>query len=163
MRECYRMKKMSQVNANFFFNMNWEHCNNYVAKRYIKAGTAVDIYFADVKMQMVAKRLSKMYNRKLPPKHVDFLHAFVIELQRDGQTMHFAVEMFVDGTYIKHNNNAGNLDFDGQHRATPHAFSRFTFEATAGKTMIVDIQGVDTIYTDPQIHSSDGQGYGDGN
>ena len=24
MRECYRMKKMSQVNAHFFFNMAWE-------------------------------------------------------------------------------------------------------------------------------------------
>ena len=34
MRECLRMKKMSQVSGSFFFSMNWAHCNNYVAKRY---------------------------------------------------------------------------------------------------------------------------------
>jgi elongation factor 2 kinase len=27
----------------------------------------------------------------------------------------------------------------------------------------VDIQGVGDLYTDPQIHTLDGQGYGDGN
>ena len=41
MRECYRMKKMSQVNAHFFYKMKWEDCNNYVAKRYIAADTPV--------------------------------------------------------------------------------------------------------------------------
>ena len=40
---------------------------------------------SQVASQMVAKRFSKLYNTKLPPKHVDFLQAFVIELQRDGQ------------------------------------------------------------------------------
>ena len=35
MRECLRMKKMSQVSGSFFFSMNWAHCNNYVAKRYM--------------------------------------------------------------------------------------------------------------------------------
>lgn len=33
MRECFRMKKMSQQNASFFYKMRWEECNNYVAKR----------------------------------------------------------------------------------------------------------------------------------
>lgn len=33
MRECYRMKKMSQVNAHLFYTMDWKDCNNYVAKR----------------------------------------------------------------------------------------------------------------------------------
>ena len=29
--------------------------------------------------------------------------------------------------------------------------------------MVVDIQGVDDLWTDPQIHTADGTGYGDGN
>ena len=29
--------------------------------------------------------------------------------------------------------------------------------------MVVDIQGVEDLWTDPQIHTADGTGYGDGN
>lgn len=43
------------------------------------------------------------------------------------------------------------------------AFSHFTFEHTGGQAMVVDIQGVQDLYTDPQIHTLDGKGYGDGN
>ena len=64
--------------------MDWEHCNNYVAKRYVKP-VADDVYYADVKMQMVAKALSAKYNAQQPPKRVDFLHAFVIEVVRGGE------------------------------------------------------------------------------
>ena len=46
---------------------------------------------------------------------------------------------------------AGALDFDGVHRATPHIFSRFSFYASAGKLMVVDVQGVGNIFTDPQV------------
>uniref|UniRef100_A0A383WC16 Alpha-type protein kinase domain-containing protein n=1 Tax=Tetradesmus obliquus TaxID=3088 RepID=A0A383WC16_TETOB len=48
-------------------------------------------------------------------------------------------------------------------RNTPQAFSHFTFEFTQGSALCVDIQGVGDLYTDPQIHTLDGQGYGDGN
>lgn len=54
----------------------------------------------------------------------------------------------------------------GAVRATPHAFSRFTYEASHGRLMVVDIQGVDDLFTDPQIHSfgaaGEGGEYGDG-
>lgn len=43
------------------------------------------------------------------------------------------------------------------------AFSHFTFERSGHELIVVDIQGVDDLWTDPQIHTSDGQGYGDGN
>ena len=182
MRECFRMKKMSQVNAHFFYNMNWEHCNNYVAKRYVRP---VDdaVYFDDIKMQMVAKNLSTKFNARNPPKRVDFLHAFAIEVTRGGEKLLFCIERAMEtGRYVKHNNNSGfveygddgikaALDVGGRaaagaassgsstatetvgklHRATPHAFSRFTFEATRGELMVVDIQGVDDLFTDPQV------------
>jgi len=162
MRECLRMKKMSQVSGSFFFSMNWAHCNNYVAKRYMQAHDS-DIYFDDIKMQMVAKDMASRYNQGGPPKAVDFLHAFVMEVQRDGKTEYFCVERLIAGEYVKHNNNSGALDFDGVHRATPHVFSRFSFYASSGKLMVVDIQGVGNLWTDPQIHSLAGDDYGDGN
>ncbi len=43
------------------------------------------------------------------------------------------------------------------------AFSHFTFERSAHKMIVVDVQGVGDLYTDPQIHTVDGKGYGDGN
>jgi hypothetical protein len=62
------------------------------------------------------------------------------------------VEAFVQGEYKKHNNNTGfignnNMASDKQNdagaaiRATPQAFSHFTYEHTGGALMIVDIQG----------------------
>ena len=207
MRECYRMKKMSQVSASYFYRMNWEDCNNYVAKRYLQ-DVSDDVYWMDIKMQMVSKRYARQYNMRIPPppKKVDFLQAFVIELQRvvDGVTTRtlFCVEVHVEGDYTKHSNNSGFVQL-GQsyesaadsseescqahqlprrevtgapsggdisstlvhhhYRATPHAFSRFTYEASQGKLMIVDIQGVGDIYTDPQIHSVDSAAFGKGN
>jgi elongation factor 2 kinase len=48
-------------------------------------------------------------------------------------------------------------------RATPQAFSHFTFQASRGRLIIVDIQGVLDLYTDPQVHTLEGTGYGEGN
>lgn len=43
------------------------------------------------------------------------------------------------------------------------AFSHFTFERSGHKLIVVDIQGVEDLYTDPQIHTAEGKEYGDGN
>ena len=43
------------------------------------------------------------------------------------------------------------------------SFSHFTFERSGHQLIIVDIQGVGDLYTDPQIHTIDGLEYGDGN
>ncbi|CAB3992800.1 eukaryotic elongation factor 2 kinase-like, partial [Paramuricea clavata] len=43
------------------------------------------------------------------------------------------------------------------------AFSHFTFERSNHKHMVVDIQGVGDLYTDPQVHSTNLKEYGDAN
>lgn len=43
------------------------------------------------------------------------------------------------------------------------AFSHFTFERSGHQLIIVDIQGVGDLYTDPQIHTENGTDFGDGN
>jgi len=40
-------------------------------------------------------------------------------------------------------------------RNTPHAFSHWTWEHSRGRDIVVDIQGVGDLYTDPQIHTAD--------
>lgn len=41
-------------------------------------------------------------------------------------------------------------------RFTPQAFSHFSFERSGHELIVVDIQGVGDLYTDPQIHTMDG-------
>lgn len=46
---------------------------------------------------------------------------------------------------------------------SPQAFSHFTFERSGHQLIVVDIQGVGDLYTDPQIHTEKGTDFGDGN
>ena len=60
---------------------------------------------------------------------------------------------------------AENFPVDFSLSAIEPKFSIITFRFIESnfKFMIVDIQGVQDIYTDPQIHTIDGKGYGEGN
>jgi elongation factor 2 kinase len=77
----------------------------------------------------------------------------------------YCLEHLLEGEYIKYNSNSGFV-VAGEEcpiRNTPQAFSHFTFAHTGGEALVVDIQGVGDLYTDTQIHTHDGAGYGEGN
>lgn len=153
MRECFRLKKMSQFSPAFFFRMDWRHCANYVAKRYKSAEAGRQMYLDDVMMQMEAKRWSARYNALGPPKPVDFLQAFALEFPHRGGAV-YAAERLIEGEYTKYNGNSGYVAGGAEHyRSTPQAFSLFTFHASAGRCMVVDIQGVGDVFTDPQVNA----------
>ncbi|NP_001399260.1 eukaryotic elongation factor 2 kinase isoform b [Mus musculus] len=157
MRECFRTKKLS----NFLHAQQWKGASNYVAKRYIEP---VDrsVYFEDVQLQMEAKLWGEDYNRHKPPKQVDIMQMCIIELKdRPGQPL-FHLEHYIEGKYIKYNSNSGFVR-DDNIRLTPQAFSHFTFERSGHQLIVVDIQGVGDLYTDPQIHTEKGTDFGDGN
>jgi len=119
------------------------------------------LYFEDVRMQTVAAHFAKKYNSYHPPKKVEFLVACVLELkQREGSPV-CGVERFISGHYRKYNNNKGWVSEDD--RNTPGSFCHFSYVASDRELLICDIQGVGDVYTDPQIHSKDGQGFGKGN
>ena len=61
------------------------------------------------------------------------------------------VERYIPGDYVKHNNNFGHVS--DTERNTPQAFSHFSFEASERQLLIVDIQGINDQYTDPQVHT----------
>uniref|UniRef100_A0A8P0TI51 Eukaryotic elongation factor 2 kinase n=2 Tax=Canis lupus familiaris TaxID=9615 RepID=A0A8P0TI51_CANLF len=50
-----------------------------------------------------------------------------------------------------------------RHKPPKQAFSHFTFERSGHQLIVVDIQGVGDLYTDPQIHTEKGTDFGDGN
>ncbi|XP_060795598.1 eukaryotic elongation factor 2 kinase isoform X1 [Neoarius graeffei] len=157
MRECFRTKKLS----NFSHSSNWKSASNYVAKRYMETVDR-DVYFEDVRLQMEAKLWGEEYNRHRPPKQVDIMQMCVVEMtSRPGKPL-FHLEHYIEGQYIKYNSNSGFVK-DDNIRLTPQAFSHFTFERSGHQLIVVDIQGVGDLYTDPQIHTEKGTDFGDGN
>ncbi|KAH8852801.1 Eukaryotic elongation factor 2 kinase [Schistosoma japonicum] len=167
MRECFRLKKLSQKLSEAG---DWQRTSNYVAKRYI-APVNKQVYFDDVRLQMEAKLWGEAFNRYNPPKKVDIFQLSVLELHSDGSrpSEHtgisspefYHIERYMEGEYRKYNSNSGFVD--ECLRNTPQTFSHFTFERSGHRLLVVDIQGVGDLYTDPQIHTSDGVGYSDGN
>eukprot|EP00239_Pterosperma_sp_CCMP1384_P012779 CAMPEP_0197861382 /NCGR_PEP_ID=MMETSP1438-20131217/37418_1 /TAXON_ID=1461541 /ORGANISM="Pterosperma sp., Strain CCMP1384" /LENGTH=641 /DNA_ID=CAMNT_0043478543 /DNA_START=78 /DNA_END=2003 /DNA_ORIENTATION=+ len=158
MRECFAMKKRAAISS------NWARAGNYVAKRYMKA-VGREEYFNDVILQMDTKALADEFNKAKPPKPVDVMQCYLIEFHERPGTPLYCVEHLVEGDYVKYNSNNSFVrqNQDGITRSTPQAFSHFTYHHTKGEKMVVDVQGVGDLYTDPQIHSYDGEGYGEGN
>eukprot|EP00997_Jenningsia_sp_PLL12_P002800 NODE_1497_length_1145_cov_92.618613_g1219_i0.p1 GENE.NODE_1497_length_1145_cov_92.618613_g1219_i0~~NODE_1497_length_1145_cov_92.618613_g1219_i0.p1 ORF type:complete len:250 (-),score=53.53 NODE_1497_length_1145_cov_92.618613_g1219_i0:56-805(-) len=102
--------------------------------------------------------MANAFNATDPPKRVAFLEAWLI-VRHDEL---WAVEPYMPKElFKKYNNNYGYVSID--ERNTPQAFTHWTYSYTHGKMMVVDIQGVGDMYTDPQIHTADGQGFGIGN
>lgn len=111
---------------------------------------------------MVDLNKAELYNRHNPPKKIDIFQMSVLEfVNRPGSPL-FHLEHYIEGKYIKYNSNAGFVE-DIHLRYTPNAFSHFTFECSNHEIIVVDIQGVGDLYTDPQIHTVKGDDYGDGN
>ena len=106
--------------------------------------------------QMDAKLWGEEFNRHNPPKKVDIFMMCVYEFHERDERPLFHVEHFIDGDYIKYNSNSGFVD-SKVCRQTPQAFSHFTFERSGHELIVVDVQGVGDLYTDPQIHTAEGE------
>jgi len=157
MRLAYRMKIPGEARGR----------QEFIAKKFIREeDDDNERYFTDVLMQSLCQRYAEEFNTHSPPKKVQFIDACIVELsgrkcKPDGWNQLMAVEPFMPGEYQKYNNNFGWVSYVD--RNTPQAFSHFTYVASNGEHLVTDIQGVGDMYTDPQIHSWDGQGFGDGN
>ena len=95
------------------------------------------------------------------PKKVGCLDCWVYELVDRAPHIFCGVEFLVEGEYHKyHNWDWVNQSVD---RNTSSAFSHFTYEASQSRILICDLQGAGDLYTDPQMHTSDGKCCGKGN
>lgn len=57
-------------------------------------------------MQAVAADYAKLYNSYHPPRNVEFVQAWLLQLT-DRNDVICGVEKFIKGDYRKHNNNCG--------------------------------------------------------
>uniref|UniRef100_A0A7S0DZW1 Alpha-type protein kinase domain-containing protein n=1 Tax=Hanusia phi TaxID=3032 RepID=A0A7S0DZW1_9CRYP len=148
-RECKRLK-ISDLKA-----LNASE-SDHVAKSFSMAGSSsnVDVkdYFQEVLQQHVAQRFADEFNWHLEragiQQTVSFLPVHVLKTRGGGATN---VEAFLEGEYTKHNDNYGNILTED---VFPHALSHFSWRITRGRLMLCDIQGVNRVYTDAQIHSN---------
>lgn len=108
---CVLRKKLSN-----FAHQDWQHAANYVAKSYIKRQPK-DTYFDDVQLQMDAKLWGNEFNKKNPPKKVDIIQTYIIEMVDRKDKPVFCVEHLIEGKYIKYNSNSGFVS--DNHRRTP--------------------------------------------
>jgi len=189
-RTCFLAKKMSSRVTVRHYNEDskhsqWAYQRNYVLKAYkasMLRGQAEEVMIAaDVQMQAESKALAAKYNacllnifqagkfdRRAPQpmklKCVDMLEAALIVFKDRPGKPTFFMEAHIPGEFLKHNDNCGVvLRREAGLRQTPQAFSHFTFCQTRGQLLVVDVQGVEDLFTDPQVHTADGVGFGVGN
>ncbi|KAJ1489598.1 MHCK/EF2 kinase, partial [Baffinella frigidus] len=106
MRKAYYMKDLSTIGAD----------RNYVLKLSKDMKEDTQTYYDDVQMQMEAKMYADLFNATGPPKKVDFLAAYVLELKDRAGKPIAGVEKFIEGEYKKYNNN---WDWSDEKRNTP--------------------------------------------
>lgn len=125
--------------------------------------------FNDLYMHCKAQEFAVCYNQHehSPPKSVEFVQAAIFEYTDyhnnsadgmnggsssagNGSSKLLWIEERIDGEYDKYSNNAGWVN---NTRLSPHAFSHFTYHHSKHKLVVVDMQGAENRYTDPQIHS----------
>ncbi|EGC29009.1 myosin heavy chain kinase C [Dictyostelium purpureum] len=142
---------------------DWSHPDQgLVGKFSTNKKTTRDSYFTDVLMQTFCAKWAEKFNEAKPPKPITFLPSYVYELiDHPPPYPVCGGEPFIEGDYKKHNNNSGYVSSDA--RNTPQSFSHFSYELSNHELLIVDIQGVNDFYTDPQIHTKNGEGFGEGN
>lgn len=135
--------------------------NRYVVKSFKKSGKRLAHVAEDMQCQALCKAFALEFNAISGEVHsIDFLVSTCLKglSRRVKGDECLSLEPFIEGAYVKYNNNCGyvNKDDDSFNQMA-QAFSHFTFERSRGKLLVSDIQGVGHVLTDPAIHTADPQ------
>lgn len=134
-----------------------------VVKRFKpELGLPDEANFHEAMTQMVAEGHAQEFNKACAGRHLPHRVAFlpVAVLRLEGVQESYCLEPYLPGDYVKHSDNDGHNETEDEVAA---AFSYFTYVTSNNLMVVCDIQGVGTFYTDPQIHTYDGAGFGAGN
>jgi len=120
---------------------------------------------AFLEMHGHARKCAEQFNKRSRGRAISFVGASVYILLKPCRTIAhcFNSEQYLSGEYLKFNDNNGhvfNVGTDPYFLA--QAFSHYSFDFSDSKSIIVDIQGDECTWTDPQMHSMDGGRYGRG-
>ncbi|KAJ6239650.1 alpha-protein kinase vwka [Anaeramoeba flamelloides] len=135
---------------------------NLVIKKFNEPVKNVDLLMQMCVKEMItqsfAKRLAFRFNQEKNGRAVDFLESFVYYIPELEGYQFMNVEPKLDGIYQKYSNN-GEWKFNNEKSTTAHAFSHWTYSSLGENFMVVDLQGVGYILTDPAINYADNRGF----
>ncbi|KAI1135613.1 hypothetical protein F5Y05DRAFT_393956 [Hypoxylon sp. FL0543] len=135
--------------------------DRFVVKSFKKMGKGFAELAEDMQCQAMCKAFALEFNALLDPKYsLDFVitAALTSKSSADIKDACISLEPYIDGTYIKYNNNSGYVNEDIPDDPFNHAaqaFSHFTFERSWGRFLVDDLQGVGNLLTDPGIQTKD--------
>ncbi|KAK6536346.1 hypothetical protein TWF281_000585 [Arthrobotrys megalospora] len=134
--------------------------NRYVVKSSKRDGSQLAELVEGMRCQALCKLFALEFNALLGNEYsIDFIVTACFKGKSEeasGDTC-ISLEPFIEGHYVKYNNNAGyvNGDITEKSNKAAQAFSHFTFERSQGRFLVCDLQGVGELLTDPAVHTSD--------
>jgi Alpha-kinase family/von Willebrand factor type A domain len=131
--------------------------SRFVVKSFKKGGKRLAHLAEDMRCQAMCKAFALEFNA-LSGEEIDFIVTTCLR-SKSGMTSndeYMSLEPFIEGDYVKYNNNSGYVNEDkpdDPFSQAAQAFSHFTFERSRGRFLVSDLQGVSHILTDPAIHT----------
>ncbi|KUJ10176.1 uncharacterized protein LY89DRAFT_689987 [Mollisia scopiformis] len=135
----------------------------FVVKFFKKDGKMLAHLAEDMQIQALCKAFALEFNGLLKEEpQIDFVVTTCLQSKGDAESEGgcLSLEPFIDGEYIKYNNNSMFVKEDSPGEPDPfnqiaQAFSHFTFERSWGYFLVNDLQGVSGLLTDPSIQTRD--------
>ncbi|KAK5915043.1 hypothetical protein CesoFtcFv8_000677 [Champsocephalus esox] len=116
-----------------------------------KEDTVLHLCLREIQQQRAAQKLTFAFNQIRPktiPYSPRFLEVYLLYCHSAGQW--FAIEECITGEFRKFNNNNGDeIVPTNLLEETMLAFSHWSYEYTRGELLVLDLQGVGEILTDP--------------
>ena len=105
-----------------------------------------------VQMNSLARNLALQMSLDAPGEFGDtFSYTKVYFGKIDGEVV--TLEKYLDGNFVKHISNTGEIYTEGEFNQKCEAFVHYTYVVTKEQLMVVDIQGVGFQLCDPEIAS----------
>jgi hypothetical protein len=133
----------------------------FVVKSSASGTVGLEQLIEDMRMQALCKAFALEFNGLVRPEQsIDFVVTACLQSKADaasgGQGGCLSLEPYLAGEYVKYNNNTLYINeelADDPINQSAQAFSHFTFERSWGDFLVVDLQGVGNLLTDPAIHT----------
>ena len=135
--------------------------NPLVVKSFKRGGKQLAHLAEEMRCQALCKAFALEFSALAGKEHaIDFIVTTCLKGKSKTATSdeRLSLEPFIQGEYVKYNNNCGYVNEEIPNDRTnqaAQAFSHFTFERSCGRFLVSDLQGVANVLTDPAVHTKD--------
>ena len=133
--------------------------NPYVVKSSKREKKQLAHLAEEMRCQALCKAFALEFSALAGKEHaIDFIVTTCLKGKSETATSDeiLSLEPYIQGEYVKYNNNCGYVNEaipnDRTNRAA-QAFSHFTFERSRSRFLVCDLQGVANLLTDPAVHT----------